>query len=143
VEKQLAAQTFGFAFGLAEPGPMFLGAALAPGQDVERAKAEMLATLDALATEPVSAEELQRAKTQWLNDWEQGFTDPETVGVQLSAAAVALVTSFGILAALTGLTPGGLGLVELVSVAVGAAAVLGEDEFGDRLRRAAHRVGGG
>ncbi len=86
VEKQLAAQTFGFAFGLAEPGPMFLGAALAPGQDVEAAKAEMLATLDALATEPVTAEELQRAKTQWLNDWEQGFTDPESVGVQLSDA---------------------------------------------------------
>jgi uncharacterized membrane protein YbhN (UPF0104 family) len=46
------------------------------------------------------------------------------VGVQLSAAAVALVTSFGILAALTGLTPGGLGLVELVSVAVGAAVAV-------------------
>jgi len=46
------------------------------------------------------------------------------VGVPLSAAAVALVTSFGILAALTGLTPGGLGLVELVSVAVGAAVAV-------------------
>ena len=46
------------------------------------------------------------------------------VGVQLSAAAVALVTSFGILAALTGLTPGGLGLVELVSVAVGATVAV-------------------
>jgi len=86
VEKQLAAQTFGFAFGLAEPGPLFLGASLAPGQDVERAKTELLATLDALASEPITAEELQRAKTQWLNDWEQGFTDPESVGVQLSDA---------------------------------------------------------
>lgn len=86
VEGQLAAQTFGFGFGLAEPGPVFLGASLAPGQDVDKARAALLATLDAVATEPVTAEELQRAKTQWLNDWEQGFTDPETVGVQLSEA---------------------------------------------------------
>ena len=40
------------------------------------------------------------------------------VGVPLSAAAVVLVSSFGILTALTGLTPGGLGIVELVSVAL-------------------------
>ncbi len=46
------------------------------------------------------------------------------VGVPLSAAAVVLVTSFGILTGLTGLTPGGLGLVELVSVAVGAAVAV-------------------
>jgi len=46
------------------------------------------------------------------------------VGVPLSAAAVVLVTSFGILTALTGLTPGGLGIVELVSVAVGAAVAV-------------------
>ena len=46
------------------------------------------------------------------------------VGVPLSVAAVVLVTSFGILTALTGLTPGGLGLVELVSVAVGAAVAV-------------------
>ena len=46
------------------------------------------------------------------------------VGVSLSAAAVVLVTSFGILVGLTGLTPGGLGLVELVSVAVGATVAV-------------------
>jgi uncharacterized membrane protein YbhN (UPF0104 family) len=44
------------------------------------------------------------------------------VSVPLSSAAVVLVTSLGILTALTGLTPGGLGLVELVSVAVGLVA---------------------
>ena len=86
VEAGLAASTFGGAFGLAEPGPMFVGASLAPGQDVERARAALLATLDAVSKEPITAEELARAKTQWLNDWEQGFTDPEQVGVQLSDA---------------------------------------------------------
>lgn len=86
VERQLAAQTFAGAWSLAEPGPLILGAALAPGQDVERARAEMAATVDTLATEPVTTEELERARTSWLNDWDQGYTDPERVGVQLSEA---------------------------------------------------------
>ena len=86
VVPQRAASTFGFAWALAEPGPLILGAQLAPGQDLERARSEMLATLDSLATEPVTAEEFERARRQLLNEWEQGFTDPENVGVQLSGA---------------------------------------------------------
>ncbi|MDO9074372.1 MAG: pitrilysin family protein [Rubrivivax sp.] len=86
VEKRLAAQTAAFAFSLAEPGPLFLNAVLAPGQDVDRARAEMAAVVDGLATEPVTAEELERARVSWLNAWDRGFTDPEEVGVYLSEA---------------------------------------------------------
>ena len=86
VERQLAASTFGFTWSLAEPGVMLLGAQLAPGQDVEKARAEMLAGIDSVLSEPITKEEFERARTQWLNYWEQGFNDPETVGVQLSEA---------------------------------------------------------
>jgi zinc protease len=86
VEKRLAAQTASFAFSLAEPGPLFLNAVLAPGQDMDRARAEMAAVVDGLATEPVTAEELERARTSWLNAWDRSFTDPEAVGVYLSEA---------------------------------------------------------
>ncbi|MFM7704252.1 MAG: insulinase family protein, partial [Rubrivivax sp.] len=86
VEKKLAASAFGFAWSLAEPGALFLGAQLAPGQEVERARSELLAAVEALASEPVTAEELDRARQQWLNGWEQGFSDPERVGVALSDA---------------------------------------------------------
>ncbi len=90
VEKGLAADVFGTTLALAEPGALLVGATLAPGQDVDRAGAEMAAALDALssdpAAEPVLAAELERARTQWLNAWEQGFTDPERVGVELSSA---------------------------------------------------------
>jgi zinc protease len=86
VEKQLAAQTFGFAWDLAEPGLLLAGASLAPGQDVPAARSAMAAAIDALASEPVTAEELERARTQWLNAWDQGFADPERVGVALSEA---------------------------------------------------------
>ena len=86
VEGKLAASAFGFAWSLAEPGALFLGAQLAPGQEVERARAELLAAVDGLAREPVTAEELERVRQQWLNAWELGFADPERVGVALSDA---------------------------------------------------------
>jgi len=86
VEPGLAAGAFGTVLGQAEPGALFVGAMLAPGQDVQKARSEMAATLEAVITQPITAEELERSRTQWLNAWEQGFTDPEAVGVQISSA---------------------------------------------------------
>ncbi|MCE9660513.1 MAG: insulinase family protein [Burkholderiales bacterium] len=86
VERQLAANAFGFALALADPSPLFIGAALAPTQDVEKARAAILATVDSLASEPVTAQELERARTQWLNEWDKGFADPERIGVGISEA---------------------------------------------------------
>ena len=87
VETQLAASTFGFSLALAEPGLLMLGAQLAPGQDVAaRAQRCCWPRSTSLATEPITAEELERARTQWLNDWDEGFSDPEQVGVALSEA---------------------------------------------------------
>lgn len=86
VETRLAAAAFGFSFAFAEPGAMMTGVQLAPGQDMDKARAEMAAVLDGLASEPVTTEEFERARTQWLNDWEKGFTDPEVIGVALSEA---------------------------------------------------------
>jgi zinc protease len=83
-QKQLASGVYAYSYDLADPGAMFAGATLAPGQDVEKARSELLATLESVAREPVTAAELERAKTKWLNDWEQSFTNPEQVGVALS-----------------------------------------------------------
>jgi len=83
-EKQLAAATYAFAEGLAEPGFTLFGAQLAPGQDVDKARAAMLETLESVASEPVTDEEFKRAQAKWLNDWDQAFTNPEKVGVSLS-----------------------------------------------------------
>jgi len=82
--KQLAAGTFAFAQGLAEPGFTIFGAQLAPAQDPEAARAEMLATLESVGTVPITEEELKRAQAQWAKGWEQAFTNPETVGVSMS-----------------------------------------------------------
>jgi zinc protease len=83
-EKQLAAGTFAFAQAMAEPGFAIFGTQLAPGQDLDKARAGLLATLESTPTEPVSEAEVERAKAKWLKAWEQSFTNPEAVGLALS-----------------------------------------------------------
>ena len=85
VEKQLAAGSFAFSAELAEPGFQIFGLQLAPGQDLEKARQALLKVLEeSVATDPISQEELDRAKSQWLKKWDQAFSNPETVGVALS-----------------------------------------------------------
>lgn len=84
IETRIASNAFAFNWTLADPSVMFLGAQLAPEQDVDKARDALLAAGESIARQPVTAEELQRARTQWLNGWEQNFTDPENVGLSLS-----------------------------------------------------------
>ncbi|MEO5733616.1 MAG: pitrilysin family protein, partial [Rubrivivax sp.] len=86
VEKQLVAQAFAFTYDLAEPGVLLLGASLAPEQDLQKARIAMANAVQSLRTEPITIEELERGRIQWLNGWDQNFTNPEAVGVALSEA---------------------------------------------------------
>ena len=83
-EKGLAASTFGFSEGLAEPGFLLFGAQLGPAQDPAAARGALLDALESESRSPITQEELDRAKTKWLKGWDQAFTNPETVGVSLS-----------------------------------------------------------
>lgn len=83
-EKGLASATYAFALGLAEPGFALFGAQLGAQQDVDVARKALLGTLESVGREPITAEELDRAKAKWLKGWDQAFTNPETVGVGLS-----------------------------------------------------------
>nr|WP_157360117.1 pitrilysin family protein [Caldimonas brevitalea] len=86
VEGQLAAAVFAFSQELADPGFSVYGIQLAPGQDLAKAQDAMLKTLEAVASQPVTEEELKRARLKWLKEWELAFSDPERVGVALSEA---------------------------------------------------------
>jgi len=86
VKTQRAASVGAGAEGLADPGSLLFLAELAPGQDVGAAREALLSTVESFGAEPVTAEELERARVQWLNDWNRRFTNPETVGVALSGA---------------------------------------------------------
>jgi zinc protease len=81
---RLATSTSAGGWTLADPGVFIASAQLAPGQEVDKARAELLATVESFRREPVTADELARARLKWLNDWEQSFTNPEAVGVALS-----------------------------------------------------------
>jgi zinc protease len=83
-EAQLAANTWSWTPALHDPGFLAFGAGLGAQQEVAPAQAAMLATLESVTKEPITAEELERARVKWLNGWEQQFTDPQKIGVALS-----------------------------------------------------------
>jgi zinc protease len=83
-QKQLASGVNSFSFALHDPGAMFVDAQVAPGQDPDKVRTELLAATESIASEPITADELARAKLKWLKDWEQTFTDPEAVGFAMS-----------------------------------------------------------
>jgi zinc protease len=83
-DAKLAAGTWAWTPATHDPGFIALGAELAPGQDPETARGVLLATAESLATEPLTAAEVERARIKWLNGWEQQYTDPERIGVALS-----------------------------------------------------------
>ncbi|MCM5679768.1 insulinase family protein [Schlegelella sp. S2-27] len=89
VDAKLAAGVFGFTQALADPGFAVYGAQLGAGQEVKQAQEALLATVESFAQTPVTQEELQRARTKWLKDWDMTFSDPERVGVALSEAIAA------------------------------------------------------
>ncbi len=84
VETGKASAVFAFGVQLVDPGFLLFGTQLAPGQSAEAARQEMVATLEGVAANPITAEELERARARWLTDWSQQFSNPETVGVALS-----------------------------------------------------------
>ena len=81
---KLASSVSGFAVGLADPGFTMLAADLAPNASLDDLRREMLAVIEGLAAQPITADELKRAQQRWLNRWEQQFADPEQVGIALS-----------------------------------------------------------
>ena len=74
-----------YALATGRPGVALFGAQLAPGQDVRRGAQRAAGHgRSRVASEPVTDEEFKRAQAKWLKDWDQPFTNPETVGVSLS-----------------------------------------------------------
>ncbi len=86
VDTQLAASVFAANAALHDPGFAFFGAQLAPGGDVDKAREALLRTVETLGTQPITEEELNRARAKWLKDWDLQFSNPESVGVAMSEA---------------------------------------------------------
>ncbi len=84
VETKKASYIWSFAPSLKESGFIYINATLRKEDNLEEAKAIMLATLDSLKINQPTKEELERAKGRILKQWELGFNASDRVGMNIS-----------------------------------------------------------
>lgn len=84
VETEKATSQYGFAFPLKEPGFAYFSADVLKDKSLEEAKEAMLGVFDNLKDNPPTKEEVERAKTKLLKDFELQFTNTNTVGLVMS-----------------------------------------------------------
>lgn len=84
VETQKAASVSAMPFNLKDPGFLFLMAKFNQNQSRQEAERVLLETVEQVTQQPITAEELQRAKTAWLNEFEKDLADPVSFGIGLS-----------------------------------------------------------
>ncbi len=84
VESKKASAAYGFSFQQREPGMMLFGAEVRQDSSLDEAKDIMIKTIENIANEPPTQEEVERAKTALLKDFELTLNDPNRVGLTLS-----------------------------------------------------------
>lgn len=84
VESKKAVSVFGGASGFAEGGTIGFTAEVRQEKPVNEAEAAMLAVLDGLKENPPSQEEVDKAKTRILKNWELNFKQSDRIGLSLS-----------------------------------------------------------
>jgi len=79
VQKGLASSAWGGAREMHDPGYAYFGASLAKDASLEKARDALLASLENLRAQPVTAAEVERARTRLLNDFEKAQLDAATL----------------------------------------------------------------
>ncbi|MCE7043836.1 pitrilysin family protein [Dyadobacter sp. CY312] len=86
VNTKKASSQFGFSFQLFDPGMVLFGAEVLKEKSLDEARHAFTATLDSAATTKPSAEEVERAKTTLLKNWDLEFRNSERIGLSISEA---------------------------------------------------------
>ena len=84
VETKKAASEWGFTPTLHDPGFAYFYADVRLGRSLDSARTVMASTLDGIAKQPITAEEVERAKTKLLKDIELLFQKSDELGLTLS-----------------------------------------------------------
>ena len=84
VETGKASSVGGFAFSLKDPGYMYFAAEVLKDKPVAAATQTLLAVLDGMTGQPVTDEEVQRARNKFLRFFEQTYNNSDRVGLGLS-----------------------------------------------------------
>ncbi|MDY3331624.1 MAG: pitrilysin family protein [Pelistega sp.] len=88
-DKKTAANTFGLVHTQYHSGLAFFGAQLNDNKDITTVTEQLNQLLENLAAHPLTEEELQRARTYWLNQWQKLYANTEHLGIGLSEAIAA------------------------------------------------------
>lgn len=84
VKNKLAANTFGFPFQWGEPGVVTFMGRVAKDKDINLTKTSMLDTLENIKSQPITQEEVDRAKAKLIKQIELQFNSSEGVAKNLS-----------------------------------------------------------
>lgn len=84
IETKKASQQYGYAFSLKEPGFVYFAAELLKEKSVAEAQKALLGTLDSVAIKAPTKEEVERAKTKLLKDFELAFKSSDRLGLAMS-----------------------------------------------------------
>jgi len=86
VNTKKASSVFGGSFELFDPGMVLFGAEVLKEKSLDEARKAFVATLDSAAATKPSAEDVERAKTTILKNWDLQFRNSERVGLSISEA---------------------------------------------------------
>lgn len=84
IETKKASQQYGYAFSLKEPGFVYFAAELLKDKSIEDARKALLGTLDSVAIKAPTKDEVERAKTKLLKDFELAFKSSDRLGLAMS-----------------------------------------------------------
>jgi len=84
VETKKASYLWGFAPALKEGGFLYVNADVRKENSIEEAKDILLSTLDDLASNPPTQDEVDRAKARILKNWELSYNSSDRVGMRMS-----------------------------------------------------------
>ncbi|MCI0337386.1 MAG: insulinase family protein [Acidobacteria bacterium] len=84
VEGKLASEVFDYTFLFGEPSLMIVGAKVRQEQSLDSARDTMLQVVEEIAKNPVTKEEVERARVQLLKQIELNLNSSDNVGLELS-----------------------------------------------------------
>jgi len=84
VESGKASNVYGGDQQQREAGYAYFGASLRKDMPLDAARTALIATLEGMAADPITDDEVERARTQLQNDIEMALTNPRELGIALS-----------------------------------------------------------
>ncbi len=84
VKTDKATDVWSWDAAMKDPGFMFIYADVLKDKSIDKAKEAMFGTIDELTTKPVTADEVDKAKSKLLKDFEETYRNTEYTGLTLS-----------------------------------------------------------